>query len=310
MERLEWTSPAGSRLVTLTYDAGAGARTVVTDLPDRGSYDWIVPDIGTTNSLVLTASFKSSSGTLLASTNSSRAATATSDPSGSFAVSVEAAGPGVVTSSPGGISCPPTCEAVFTSNESVTLSAIPAPGALFDGWRSITSNCFGTGACSLQMNAPQVVTARFYTGTPVPLYRLYSPHTFEHLYTTDFSEYTALPSCCFWNAEGTRSRIFGAAGSWAGVAGVPFYRLYNPSTFQHHWTTDLNEYNVLVSLGWSGEGFIGYILPSPASGAIPLYRLYINAHGGLHLWTMDTTERDALVHDGGWVYEGIAGYVF
>jgi hypothetical protein len=93
------------------------------------------------------------------------------------------------------------------------------------------------------------------------------------------------------------------------VTAVPYYRLYNPFTFQHHWTTDLNEYNTLASLGWKQEGTDGYILPSSAAGAMPLYRLYLNSQGGLHLWTVDLNEVSYLTTHAGWQSEGIAGYV-
>jgi len=50
-------------------------------------------------------------------------------------------------------------------------------------------------------------------------------------------------------------------------------------------------------------------LPSAAPGTAPLYRLYLNAFGGLHLWTTDANERNVLTTTAGWVDEGIAGYV-
>jgi hypothetical protein len=39
-----------------------------------------------------------------------------------------------------------------------------------------------------------------------------------------------------------------------------------------------------------------------------VYRLYLNAFGGLHLWTTDLNEKTVL-STRGWVYEGVAGYV-
>ena len=147
------------------------------------------------------------------------------------------------------------------------------------------------------------------TGTLITRYRLYSDLTKEHLYTTDFNEYSVLPVCCGWLAEGAIYQIFQGAGSLSGVAAVPYYRLYNPLSHQHHWTTDLNEYNVLESLGWTKEGIVGYILPTAVTGTLPLYRLYLNAFGGLHLWTTDANERNVLTTTAGWVDEGVAGYV-
>jgi Tol biopolymer transport system component len=146
-------------------------------------------------------------------------------------------------------------------------------------------------------------------GTLTTRYRLYSETTKEHLYTTDLNEYNTLPVCCNWKAEGSIYQLFLSSGSVAGVNAVPYYRLYNRYSYQHHWTTDANEYNALGAQGWSQEGIDGYVLPAQATGSVPLYRLYLNASGGLHLWTTDANEKNVLTTSAGWKDEGIAGYV-
>ena len=159
-----------------------------------------------------------------------------------------------------------------------------------------------------------VVMDDFIYGEPVVValvtrYRLYSPGTYEHLYTTDQNEYNTLPVCCAWQPEGAIYRVFNGAGTYDGVNAVPYYRLYNPSSYQHLWTTYASEYSFLPTVGWHQEGIDGYILPSSAVGAVPLYRLYLNAQGGLHLWTTDANERNYLIANAGWWDEGISGYV-
>jgi len=42
---------------------------------------------------------------------------------------------------------------------------------------------------------------------------------------------------------------------------------------------------------------------------MPLYRLYFDGFGGLHLWTSDANEVNVLTTQRGWVFEGIAGHV-
>ena len=57
-------------------------------------------------------------------------------------VSVTVSGPGTVTSSPAGIDCPGSCNAMF--QRAVTLTATPSADAKFRGW---TGACSGTATC-------------------------------------------------------------------------------------------------------------------------------------------------------------------
>jgi hypothetical protein len=73
-------------------------------------------------------------------------------------VTAPAAGAGIVTSSPPGINCPPTCSASFAPNTIIKLSAAPSAGYIFGGWNG---NCSGTGVCNLVMDSPEKVTPIF-----------------------------------------------------------------------------------------------------------------------------------------------------
>lgn len=95
------------------------------------------------------------------------------------------------------------------------------------------------------------------------------------------------------------------------------YRLYNPTSQRHFWTSDENERNILSAPGggYSCEGLsyklFGY--PEAHNGAIalgsavPLYRLYNGATQG-HLFSSSLTEKDILVSSG-WSFEGRIGFV-
>lgn len=148
-------------------------------------------------------------------------------------------------------------------------------------------------------------------GQPVARYRLYSPVTLEHHFTTDLNEYNTLGTHVgTWIQEGMAGRVLDNPGSYNGVVAVPYYRLYDNSTRWHHWTTDPNEYYTLSLVpGWSAEGTDGFILPTQAQGAIPLYRLLYPFIGGLHHWTIDGYEANTLVQSYGWILEGGSGYV-
>jgi hypothetical protein len=167
----------------------------------------------------------------------------------------------------------------------------------------VSSNDFG--AITMPVNASPA-------GIPVIRYRLYSPVTQEHLFTTSANEYNTLgahPET--WKQEGESGKVLDNPGSFNGVKAVPYYRLYNTQTRWHHWTTDANEYYTLIQYAtWNAEGVDGYLLPSGATaGTTPLYRLVYLDGRGLHHWTIDRAEYDALVRDYGWQGEGGAGNV-
>lgn len=74
-------------------------------------------------------------------------------------LSVTVNGSGAVTSLPVGINCPAAnCNAAFTENTSVSLTAVPGQGSQFAGWQGA---CVGTGVCQLTMIAARQVTAEF-----------------------------------------------------------------------------------------------------------------------------------------------------
>jgi hypothetical protein len=76
-----------------------------------------------------------------------------------LALTVEAFGPGTVTSAPGGISCPGTCTAQYDSDGTVTLTAGPSRGARFEGWSGACSGAAAT--CTVTLDAAKSVRATF-----------------------------------------------------------------------------------------------------------------------------------------------------
>ncbi|MGH9968096.1 MAG: hypothetical protein ACREBG_09730 [Pyrinomonadaceae bacterium] len=89
-------------------------------------------------------------------------------------------GTGRVTSSPAGINCTNTCEAVFPSSPDVEVTASPDAGSTFLGWDDadaepmITPDCTGvTNPCRLTMNAHRTVRPVFglvTPPTPIPVF--------------------------------------------------------------------------------------------------------------------------------------------
>ena len=148
-------------------------------------------------------------------------------------------------------------------------------------------------------------------GVPVNRYRLYSPVSLEHHFTTDLNEYNTLGTYAgIWQQEGSVGKVLDNPGSLNGVAAVPYYRLYDNQTRWHHWTTDPNEYYTLIQFPWwSAEGVDGFIFPTQAPGTTALFRLLFPAVAGLHHWTIDAYEYGVLTSQYGWVGEGGSGYV-
>ena len=139
-------------------------------------------------------------------------------------------------------------------------------------------------------------------------YRLYSPVTLEHLYTTDANEYNTLKSYVgTWNGEGQVFSEYSGPATVAGVTDEPLYRLYDAPNKQHFWTDSYNEYNTLRNAPWSwnDEGIVGYVFPTTVTSGVPLYRMMAPQ---VHLWTTNVNEYDVLASEG-WTQEGVIGYV-
>ena len=58
---------------------------------------------------------------------------------------------------------------------------------------------------------------------------------------------------------------FTKISSGISAGSTPLYRLYNPNTGYHHYTTSDNERNVLLSIGWMSEGVAFYVVPADSS---------------------------------------------
>lgn len=97
--------------------------------------------------------------------------------------------------------------------------------------------------------------------------------------------------------------ISAAKTSSAQVKTIEQYRLYNPNSGEHLFTSSTGERDNLRGLGWYYEG-IGWYGPSTSN--TPVYRLY-NPNNGDHHYTTSARERDDLVPLG-WIYEGVGWY--
>lgn len=84
---------------------------------------------------------------------------------------------------------------------------------------------------------------------------------------------------------------------------LTMYRLYNPNSGEHFYTSNKEERDDILDAGWNDEGIAWY---APMKSNSPVYRLY-NENGGEHHYTLSIEERDSLI-SAGWKDEGIGWY--
>ncbi|MCR4611755.1 MAG: hypothetical protein K5644_07640 [Lachnospiraceae bacterium] len=87
-----------------------------------------------------------------------------------------------------------------------------------------------------------------------------------------------------------------------GTTSMPVYRLYNPNSSEHFYTTTYNEKVSLEKAGWKYEG-IAWNAPIEGASDIPVYRMY-NPNSGEHHYTKSLSEKKNLITLG-WQFEGV-----
>lgn len=85
------------------------------------------------------------------------------DPMVRLTVELSGEGRGSVLSDPVGIDCGTTCEDEFPQGEEVTLTPQNEPDSKFEGWEG--GGCSGTGACTVRLDEPTTVVAKFEPST-------------------------------------------------------------------------------------------------------------------------------------------------
>lgn len=80
------------------------------------------------------------------------------------------------------------------------------------------------------------------------------------------------------------------------------YRIYNPNSGEHFYTSSFYEATAITKVGWRYEG-VGWVAPTSGDA---VYRLY-NPNAGDHHYTLSSYERDFLTGVG-WRFEGISWY--
>ena len=101
-----------------------------------------------------------------------------------------------------------------------------------------------------------------------------------------------------------KSRLSSLQTQISALETVSVYRVYNPNSGEHFYTSSEAEVKHLVSVGWRNEN-LGWKSPV-YDESHPVYRVY-NLSAGDHHYTTSLAERDHLVSVG-WRAEGISWY--
>jgi cytolysin (calcineurin-like family phosphatase) len=134
----------------------------------------------------------------------------------------------------------------------------------------------------------------------IPLYRAYNDARSDHFYTTSLAEYDNAIQNCGYKGEGVACMVY-SSPDYDPESLIPFYRAFNPTIFDHFYTTSEAEYiNACEHLGYNPEGIQCYVFPANISGndaLVPLYRLY---HPRLsdHFYTVNIVEVGIAERDG------------
>ena len=140
-------------------------------------------------------------------------------------------------------------------------------------------------------------------------YRLFSPGSGDHFYTTSTTERDNAVANDGYRYEGIAS--YGYETEQAGTAA--FYRLFSPGSGDHFYTTSTTERdNAVAKDGYNSEGVACYVYDSPPggpNGSVAFYRLFSPGSGD-HFYTTSAAERDKAVANYGYHSEGVACYVY
>ncbi len=89
---------------------------------------------------------------------------------------------------------------------------------------------------------------------------MYSPAAVDHFYTTDEAQRNNAINNLGFNDEGIAGYIYPSTSQLC--TSVPFYRMYQPTTHDHFYTTNEAERdNAIKNGGYQEEHIAGYILP-------------------------------------------------
>lgn len=132
------------------------------------------------------------------------------------------------------------------------------------------------------------------TGTRIScVWRLYNPGTKKYTFTISYDERNLLIASGYLY-EGVA--FYGINPVAPGQGNVPVYNLRNNDNGSL-LTTDLNEYQVLITHGWKDQGIAFYADPAGSNSGYNTYRMY-NETTGSHYFANSQAQVDSLIASG------------
>lgn len=138
----------------------------------------------------------------------------------------------------------------------------------------------------------------------VPIYRLWSETTKDHMVTTSSEEKDRLQNSLKWNYEGIEGYIYETQEP--GTA--PLYRYYNEKTKDHYCTSNEEFEKLAPNLGYHYESTLGYIYKTQQPNTVPFYQFYSEVRQD-HFVTSDADFFKFARQFGGYENKGIEGYI-
>ncbi len=208
------------------------------------------------------------------------------------------------------------------SGNTLTIVAALTFSASFTGQRHIWMQAVDYNNLSTNWLVYGVWFPTATTVNAIPWYRIYDPFSNSYLYSADQNEYNTLGTRGFV-LQGISGLVMDTPTFISGISNMAWYRVYVNSTNSHLWTSDRNEFLILINQqqAYVGEGVATFVMPyinalgqvSPqVTNSIPFYRAAYQG-ANLHFWTSDPNEFFGTNGEHlppGYFGEGIACYIF
>lgn len=141
-----------------------------------------------------------------------------------------------------------------------------------------------------------------------PVIRYRNNNTGAYLLTAYAAEINALPQYPVWVLEGPAYEVF-ASSALNGIKPVYRFRTSYGGYFYTIYESEKNDIIAGYSTSYFYEGIAWYAMQTQTNGTMPIYRFFTPATN-THFFTASEAEKDYILANLPWTYEGISQYVW